>query len=112
MDCGWQNLEQASNYSECLKSLASNVGYVGRAASTQTSGMRDALSPFAMMVSLQLPSEVLPSLIVDYTFAAGGYAVCFSPSRSDLGSIRPTSSSNVQTWCVSPASIAGVTRNV
>lgn len=52
MDCGWQNPEWvANNYFEFLKLLASNADCIGRAAAPQTSGIRDALSPFAMMVS-------------------------------------------------------------
>jgi hypothetical protein len=63
MDCGWQNPEQAvGNRSERLTSLESNWNRTGRAAPLQTSGMRDVLSPFAMMISLQLIPDVLKKL--------------------------------------------------
>jgi len=69
MDCGWRNPEQAaSNHSECLKSPASKAGCIGRADPPLTSGMRDVLSPFAMMISLQLTSDVLPKSDSHYTF--------------------------------------------
>ena len=57
MDCGWQNLEQAANnYLEFRKPLASNVDCIEHAAQRQTSGIRAALFPFAMMISLQMTS--------------------------------------------------------
>ena len=60
MDYGWQNLEQAGR-NDSLKSLASNEDCTECAAPPQTSNMRDVLSPFAMMISSQLPSTLLPS---------------------------------------------------
>jgi len=62
MDCGWQNLEGAANNRfECLKSLASDPDCMGRAAPPLASSMRDVLSPFAMMISWQLTSAILPT---------------------------------------------------
>jgi hypothetical protein len=61
MDCGWQNPEPAGR-NHSLKSLASNEDCIERAAPPQTSDMRDVLSRFAMMISLQLTSD--PSTIV------------------------------------------------
>ena len=60
MDYGWQNLEPAGR-NDSLESLASNQDCTERAAPPQTSNMRDVRSPFAMMISLQLPSTLLPS---------------------------------------------------
>jgi hypothetical protein len=60
MDYGWQNLEQAGR-NDSLKSLASNGDCTERAAPPQTSNMRGVRSRFAMMISLQLPSALLPS---------------------------------------------------
>jgi hypothetical protein len=57
MDCGWRNPEgAASNYIERRKPLASKPDCIPRAVHLQTSGMRDALPQFAMMISLQLTS--------------------------------------------------------
>ena len=57
MDCGWQNPEWAAdNYLECQNYLASNADCMERAVRTQTSGIRGALFPFAMMISLQITS--------------------------------------------------------
>jgi hypothetical protein len=57
MDCGWQNPEWvANNYLEFRKPLASNVDCIEHAAQRQTSGIRAALFPFAMMISLQMTS--------------------------------------------------------
>jgi hypothetical protein len=79
MDCGWQNPEQAaSNHSECLKALPSNAGCIGRAALPQTSGMRDVLSPLAMMISLQLASSAETRLST-ILLPAGGYAALRLP---------------------------------
>ena len=60
MDYGWQNLEQAGR-NDSLNSLASKEDCTERAAPPQTSNMRDVLSQFAMTISLQLPSTLLPS---------------------------------------------------
>ena len=57
MDYGWQNSERAANnYLEFQKPLASNVDCIEHAAQRQTSGIRAALFPFAMMISLQMTS--------------------------------------------------------
>lgn len=56
MGCGWQSLEQAArNYS--LKFLASSVDCIERTAPPQTSDIRYALSPFAMLISSQATSD-------------------------------------------------------
>jgi hypothetical protein len=55
MDCGSQNPEgAANNYLERQKRPASKANRIARADPPQTSGIRDALPQFAMMVSLQL----------------------------------------------------------
>jgi hypothetical protein len=52
MDCGWRNPEEATNiYLERQKPLASKADYIEPADQPQTSGMRDVLSPLAMMIS-------------------------------------------------------------
>jgi hypothetical protein len=57
MGCGWRNLEgAANNYLERQKRLASKADCIERADQPQTSGIRDALPQFAMMISLQLTS--------------------------------------------------------
>jgi hypothetical protein len=59
MDCGWRNPEWvANNHFECLKSLRSNEDCIEPAAPPQTSGMREVLSLFAMMISFELTSNV------------------------------------------------------
>ena len=61
MDCGWQNPEQGANtHSESHKSLASSPGCIWPADPPQTNGTQDVPSPFAMMIALQLRSDVLP----------------------------------------------------
>jgi hypothetical protein len=58
MDCGWQNPGRvANNYLERQKPLASKADCIARAVHLQTTGIRDALHPFAMMISLQLTSS-------------------------------------------------------
>jgi hypothetical protein len=53
MDCGWQSPSLAvGNHSPSCP--ASKVHGSEQAAPSQTSSMQDALSPFAMMISLQL----------------------------------------------------------
>jgi hypothetical protein len=60
MDCGWRNPEgAANNYLERQKPLASKADCIERADQPQTSGIRDALPQFAMMISLQLTSSQL-----------------------------------------------------
>jgi hypothetical protein len=54
MDYGWQNLEQAGR-NNSLKSLASNEDCTQRAATPQSSNIRDVPSPFATMISLPCP---------------------------------------------------------
>ena len=52
MDCDWQNLEgAANNYLERQKPLASKADCIERTDQPQTSGIRDALPQFAMMIS-------------------------------------------------------------
>jgi hypothetical protein len=58
MDCDWQNPEPAvNNYLECPRPPASTADCIERAVQLQTSGIRDALFPFAMMISLQKTSS-------------------------------------------------------
>jgi hypothetical protein len=77
MDCGWQNPErEADNRSEYLKPLASNADCIEPAVPTQTSGIRDALSLFAM-ISLQPTSDVLHN----YSFLQVGFR-CHSSGDS------------------------------
>jgi hypothetical protein len=59
MGCGWRNPEGvANNYLERHKPLASKADCIERAAQPQTSGIRDALPQFAMMISLQPTSSL------------------------------------------------------
>jgi len=52
MDCGWRNPEGAAyNYLEHQKLPASNADCIEGADQPQTSGRRDALTQFAMMIS-------------------------------------------------------------
>jgi hypothetical protein len=52
MDYGSQNRERAANnHFECEQSLASSAACIGPTDPPQTSGMRDVLSPFAMISS-------------------------------------------------------------
>jgi hypothetical protein len=55
MDCGWQNPSRAGR-NHSLGRLRTKVHCSEDAAPSQTSGMQDALSPFAMMIALQLSS--------------------------------------------------------
>jgi hypothetical protein len=58
MDSYWQNSDQApGSHPECLKSPASMAGRIARAAPPQTSDMRDAPTPIAMMISSQRTSD-------------------------------------------------------
>jgi hypothetical protein len=58
MDCGSQTPEvAANNYLERQKPPASKANRIERADQPQTSGIRDALPQFAMMISLQLTSS-------------------------------------------------------
>jgi hypothetical protein len=59
MGCDWQNrAEAARNYSECSSFPASNSDRIERGARRRTSDTRDALSRFAMMMSMQRTSSV------------------------------------------------------
>jgi hypothetical protein len=52
MDCDWQNPElAANNRPECLKLLASKPVCIDLVAPPQTSGIREFLRRFAMMIS-------------------------------------------------------------
>jgi hypothetical protein len=52
MDCGWRNPEEAAyNYLERQKLPASKADCIEGADQPQTSGRRDALTQFAMMIS-------------------------------------------------------------
>jgi hypothetical protein len=58
MDYGWQNPElAANNYLERQKPLASKEDCIGHADQPQTSGIRDVLSPLAMMISFAATSS-------------------------------------------------------